>query len=179
MYGPAATGKTTLCLESLQPRTVYITTNKNFNVERLRSLREDAEQIINSLFLFEPKDLAELESAVQAGLKLKPSLLVIDSLATLIRPIEKKSGNLGLHRILKLLLEFTCPILATSEVYDSFRESRHEFVGGDMLRLACRTIIELRDGVATVKKHPNFFGRTRNYVITSSGLKISQESPES
>jgi hypothetical protein len=174
LYGPAATGKTTACLEALVPHSVYISSHKNFNIERLRTMRSDADAIIKNIYLFEPKELAELEAAVLAALKLEPSLLVIDSLATHIRPAERKSGNLGLHRILKLLAKLSCPIILTSEVYDSFRESRHEFVGGDMLRLACSTIIELENFTATLKKHPALAGRSWPYKITDTGLQMDE-----
>ena len=69
------------------------------------------------------------------------------------------------------LTKAECPIIITSEVYDR-AEGMYDvqFVGGDMLRLAARTIIELKDGVATVKKHPLHTGRQWEYKITNDGL---------
>jgi len=173
LYGTAASGKTTACLEALSARSIYISTNKNFNLERLRKLKPDADEIIRQLVLFEPKDLTEMEKAVTAATKLSSmaTILVVDSIATFFRTAERKTANLALHRMLKLLEEAKCPVLLTSEVYDYLRESRHEFVGGDMLRVASRTIIELKEGTATVKKHPLHTGRIWNYRITDKGLE--------
>jgi KaiC/GvpD/RAD55 family RecA-like ATPase len=173
IYGPAAAGKTTACLEALRVKSVYISTNKNFNLERLRKLRPNAEEIIRELVLFEPSNLEELEKAVIAAAKLSSmtDLLVIDSLATHLRIAERKTANLALYRILKMLQNVQVPVLVTSEVYDYLRESRHEFVGGDMLRLACDTIIEFRGDIAAVKKHSVHAGREWGYRISDSGLE--------
>lgn len=174
IYGPAGAGKTTAALETLQGRSIYISTNKNFSVDRLRNMRKDSQEIINSLVLFEPTDLLELEKAVQAAVKFSAmsKVLVIDSLATYIRSADRKLGNLALHRILETLKGAKCPVLATSEVYDYLSESKGvQFVGGDMLRLASRTILELNKGAITIRKHPAHNGRSWDYEITDEGLR--------
>lgn len=172
IYGPAGSGKTTACLEALTGRAAYISTSKNFNLERLQKLRSDAAVIIKKIMLFEPQDILELEKAVQAVVKLSTmtDIIIIDSIATLIRSADRKLANLALHRILATLEEVHCPVLMTSEVYDYFSEGRYEFIGGDMLRLASRTIIELGDNHATIKKHPILTGRTWMYQITDTGI---------
>jgi DNA replication protein DnaC len=174
LYGPAGTGKTTLALEALKGRSIYISTNKNFNVERLKTMRSDADEIINKLVLFEVHDLLSLEKAVQTAVQLSYlcELLVIDSIATHIRSANKKLGNLALHRILEHLRHSACPILITSEVYDYLKEAgNHQFVGGDMLRLASNTIIELKENMLIVKKHTQHMNRSWPYVIKGPGLR--------
>jgi KaiC/GvpD/RAD55 family RecA-like ATPase len=174
IYGPAGAGKTTPCLEALQGRSIYVSTSKNFSLERLQKLRNDHADIIRQLVLFEPTDLLELEKAVQAAVQFSAmsSILVIDSIATHVRAADRKLGNLALHRILETLKKAKCPVLLTSEVYDYLSESKGvQFVGGDMLRLASRTILELNDGAMTIKKHPVHAGRSWDYKITDTGLQ--------
>jgi KaiC/GvpD/RAD55 family RecA-like ATPase len=174
LYGPAGTGKTTACLQALRNRSIYISTNKNFSVERLQKLHTDAQAIVNQLVLFEPQDLLELEKAVQTAVQFSAisTILVIDSIATYIRSADRKLANLALHRILETLKKAKCPVLLTSEVYDYLRESKGvQFIGGDMLRLACNTILELNNETVTVKKHGLHTGRSWPYEITDTGLE--------
>src|SRR5262249_49327463 len=132
LYGPAGTGKTTLCLQELRGRSVYVSTNKNFNVERLRTMRADASVIIGKLVLFEPNDLLSFEKAVEAAVKLAAvsDLLVVDSIATFVRASDRKLANLALNRMLEKLRKVTCPVLLTTEVYERAEGMRNvQFVG--------------------------------------------------
>lgn len=173
IYGPAGTGKTTLCLQALHGRALYISTNKNFNVDRLQAMRPDAADIIKQLILFEPTDLLQLEKAVDAAVKLSPmcTVLVVDSIATYLRSSERKLANLALHRMLATLKKSACPILLTSEVYEYMRDKELQFLGGDMLRINADTIVELHNNVLTLKKHREYTGRQRDYRIVAAGLQ--------
>jgi AAA+ ATPase superfamily predicted ATPase len=174
IYGPASTGKTTIALEALRGRSIYISTHKNFNVDRLKAMRADADKIIEKLVLFEAHDLLSVEKSVKTAVQLSHlcEILVVDSIATHIRSANKKLGNLALHRILEDLKHAACPVLITSEVYDYLKEAgNHQFVGGDMLRLASNTIIELKEGMLTVKKHAQHTGRSWQYIITGPGVR--------
>jgi RecA/RadA recombinase len=174
IYGPAATGKTTLCLQSLQGRSIYISTNKNFSIERLRTMRADADALIERLVLFEPDDLVTLEKAVQTAVQLSAlaDIIVVDNIATHIRPANKTMANLALHRMLNTLKQTKCPVLLTSEVYDYIRSTEVKFVGGEMLRLAADTIIELHNSTLTIRKHAQHTGRARDYRLTNKGLEL-------
>lgn len=174
IYGPAGAGKSTAALEALRGRTVYISTSKNFSVERLQKMRPDADSIIAKLVLFEPDDLLSMERSVQTAVQLSAvaDLIVIDSIGTFIRSSNRKLGNQALGRMLEQLRKSKCPVLLTSEVYDYLSEGGGvAFVGGDMLRLAADSIIELNGGVLRVRKHKLHSGRERDYRITDTGLQ--------
>ncbi len=173
VYGPAASGKSTLCLEALDGRSVYVSSGRNFSAERLQSLRADAAKIMERLVLFQPGELPEWERTVEQAVQLSKlsKLIVLDTPATPFRYSPRTMGNLSLHRMLHELTHAHCPVLITSEVYDRVEGMYDvQFVGGDMLRLAARTIIELKDGIATVKKHPVHTGRQWKYGIKAQGL---------
>ncbi len=174
IFGPAGSGKTTLCLQLLAGRSIYISTGRNFSADRLKTMRRDADALLGRLVVFEPVDLLALEKSVEAAVKLSrlSDLIVIDSLATYLRLAERKAGNLALHRILQTLLKANCPVLLTTEIYDTFSEGHGvRLVGGEMLRLAADTLIELDGKVLTVRKHKEFQGRARDYRITDAGLE--------
>lgn len=172
VYGPAGTGKTTVCLEALHGRSVYLSSSKNFSAERLQAMRSDAQEILTHTVVFEPGDILGWERAVGQAVQISAlsSVIILDSVATPVRAAERRMGNLGLHRMLETLKKSACPVIVTSEVYD-FTKDELKFVGGDMLRLAARTIIELRDGTATVRKHPLVAGRVWKYRIEAAGLR--------
>jgi RecA/RadA recombinase len=174
VYGPAASGKSTVCFSALTARSVYMTSASNLSTERIHSLRTDASVILEKLVVFTPADIIEWERAVEQAVKLSTlsQLIVLDTPATALRAAPRTMANLSLHRMLKLLATAQCPILITSEVYDRAENSGADvqFVGGDMLRLAARTIVELKDGVATVKKHPLHAGREWEYSMQAQGL---------
>jgi predicted ATP-dependent serine protease len=177
LYGPAGAGKTTVCLEMLRGRSIYISTSKNFSVERLAKMRPDHKQIIERLVLFEPQELLELERAVEAAVKLSSisDLLVVDSLGAL-RNAERRQANQALSRMLANLKLSGCPVLMVSDVYDYLSEGGGvAFVGGDMTRLACDTIIELDGKLLRVRKHKLHAGRERNYAIEEGGLHNNRE----
>lgn len=172
LYGTGASGKTTACFDAITGKTAYIATAKNFSVERLSGMRPDVR--LDRIALFQTRDLREVEQAVEQAVTLSGAitLIVIDSLGTHLRVAERRAANLALERILKTLGRATCPVLIVSDALDAPNAGGElKFVGGDLLRLHARTIIEFKDGNATVKKHPVVAGRVRQYTITSAGLQ--------
>jgi hypothetical protein len=174
LYGPAASGKSTLALETLDGRSVIIASRRAFSPERLRDLRIDAATVLERTVLFEPEDLVAFERAIDHATVLAPRLgtIVIDSLGPVIRGAERTAANYALGRVLAKLALVPCPVIIVTDALDRPVKDDHElrFVGGDALRLHARTIIELADGIATVKKHPALAGRAWRYRITAAGL---------
>jgi len=172
LYGPGASGKSTACLEMIQGKTAYIATAHNFSAERLSGMRPDVR--LDKIALFQTKDLPEVERAIEQAVALSPALsvIIVDSLATYVRVAPRRAANLALERILTTLGKASCPVLLVSDALDDpEREGELRFVGGDLLRLHARSIVEMKTGTATVKKHPSVAGRVRQYAITAEGLE--------
>lgn len=170
VYGPGGSGKSTAALQVIQGKCAYIATQHNFSPERLQTIKGNLEHVS----LFSPHDLVELERAVEQAVQLSRvlTLIVLDSLGTYLRVTERKAANLALERILTKLGLAVCPVLIISDALDKpARETELSFVGGDLLRLHARTIIEFNTGVASVKKHPVLAGRVWEYTIDTAGLR--------
>ena len=172
-YGPSASGKSTACLEAVHGKCAYIATSSNFSVERLATIRPDFD--LGKIVLFSPTDLVALERAVSDAIRLSPALklIIVDSLGTYVRSSERRSANLALERILTRLRLAACPVLVVTDAIDkpTAGEPELRLVGGDLLRVSARTIIELDNGKATVKKHPALAGRVWSYKIVAAGLE--------
>ena len=173
LYGPSASGKSTACLEAITGKCAYIATSSNLSVERLATINPlfDLARLIS----FAPEDLVALERAVSDAVRLSPalSLIVIDSLGTYVRAADRRSANLALERILARLHQAVCPVLIVTDAIDkpTAGEPELKLVGGDLVRVSARTIIELDEGTATVKKHPVLAGRVWSYRIAAGGLE--------
>jgi GTPase SAR1 family protein len=173
LYGPSASGKSTACVEAIQGKCAYIATSSNFSVERLATIHPDFD--LGRVVLFSPTDMVEVERAVSDAVRLSSALklIVIDSLGTYVRSSERRSANLALERILSRLRLSACPVVIVTDAIDkpTAGEPELRLVGGDLLRVSARTIIELDEGKATVKKHPVLSGRVWSYKIVSAGLQ--------
>lgn len=173
VYGPSASGKSTACLEAVQGKCAYIATSTNFSVERLATIHPAYD--LGRVVLFSPTDLVALERAVSDAVRLSSALtlIIVDSLGTYVRAAERRAANLALERILGKLHAAACPIVIVTDAIDKPTDGEPELrlVGGDLLRVSARAIIELDEGKATVKKHPVLAGRVWEYRIVAAGLQ--------
>jgi len=193
LYGEAATGKSTLCvLATVQAlRTgravVYIDT-EGFSVERFRQIAGDeAEVLVERLFLFEPLDLAEQATMIanaDALLRTRPAaLIVLDSATALYRQEDLEESNEAMRRLTRQMLHLMglsrrhrLPVLVTNQVYMDPERNRVVGLGGTALEHISKVIVRLEkaDGHrrAVLAKHRSRSeGERFEFEITETGIR--------
>ncbi|MBU0614890.1 MAG: DNA repair and recombination protein RadB [Nanoarchaeota archaeon] len=177
LYGPAASGKTLLCMLPVigiarqGKKTIYIDTEGGFSIERLKQLAPDYEEVIKNIVFFRPTNFKEQKDAFE---KLKDAmndnigLIVVDSIAMLYRiELGQSKDVYDVNKDLGLQLSFlteiarkkNIPIIITNQVYADFdNKDNVKMVGGDILKYGSKCLIELKKmhrdkRIAIVKKH--------------------------
>jgi DNA repair protein RadB len=176
IFGPAATGKTTLCLlasisAAATKKVIYVDTEGGFSAERLKQLKGGMAAMKNILVLH-PTNYAEQIKDI-AGLKEMASnkigLIVVDTISMHYRvevgqtkepkPIYSEF-DLQVSYLSEIARKHSIPVIITNQVYADFDEKDREAVrmlGGDMLKYSSKCLIELAKykncRKAIVKKH--------------------------
>lgn len=168
IYGPAASGKTTLCLvtavETVKKgkKVVYIDTEGSFSIERIKQIAgSDFDNVLKNIIVAEPTDFDEQRIAIN---KLNDvvdetfGLVIVDSLVSLYR-LEMSDGpeayrinrELGkqLATLIKISKKQDIPVVITNQVYADFsaniedREKTLRPVGRDLLKYWSKNVFQL------------------------------------
>lgn len=160
IYGPPASGKTTLCLMAAVDlakkggKVIFVDTENGFSFERFKQLcRGEFSKVIDNIILFRIKDfedqcekINDLRKVVLAG---KIGLVIVDTIGMYYR-LESKNdlykANKGMDKQLKVLAEIArggIPVIMSNQVYTNIENNRINLVGGDMLRNWSKCLIEL------------------------------------
>ena len=192
VYGPPASGKTTLMLqytlEAIQQgkKVIYVDTEGGFSVERLYQLGAK-EDDLSSIIHFTPKSFEEQQRTIlQLNRQIKNDknigLIIIDSLVMLYRlklgdAPQKINTELGeqLRMLTELSRNFNIAIIATNQMYQDFETRETKMVGGNVIHYWSKTIVELTseglDKKAILKKHKFIeSGKEILYSIKNNGL---------
>lgn len=177
VYGTGGCGKTNLCLLALLSvvnegkKVIYIDTEGNFSVARLKQLSSNYKEVLESVMLMKVIDFEQQKDIFERMDKLvtdEIGLVIVDSIATLYRlerddnPDDATEINrlLGrqLHKIAKIARTKNVPVLVTNQVWQSFDDNNIRMVGGNLLRYASKCLIEIKKlkagkRIATLKKH--------------------------
>lgn len=165
IYGPAGTGKTTLCLLTLVnviksgKKAIFIDTEGGFSISRLEQLEPDIKPILENILFFKPTSFEEQKKAfetLRGMIDERVGLIIVDSISMLYRiEMGKKEDisqvNRDLGAMIALLTEITrkknIPVLITNQVYSSFDDpEKVNMVGGDILKYGSKCLIELQLG---------------------------------
>jgi len=184
IYGPGATGKTTLLMQIIanylkeKKRCLILDTEDGFSVERLLQILENKKELLDYLFLIKVKDLKELEEKISwvVDNSDKFSFIGIDSLGSPYRKglnEDVKNTLIKMEmkcRILKQLSKEK-PIIITNQVYSDFK--------GGVFPVGGKRIINFFDKIIELRKDPRIFvehkpeENRRSFVIEDSGLRFS------
>ncbi|MBR9676819.1 DNA repair and recombination protein RadB [Candidatus Woesearchaeota archaeon] len=198
IYGPAASGKTNICMISaiktaLDDKTViYIDTEGGFSIERLKQLQKEPEKILDNILFFKPVSFEEqkkLFSKLQSLITQKTGLIIVDTIAMLYRLELGKSDevyevNKELGQQLAVLSQIArtknIPVLVTNQVYSVFDDrDRVNMVGGDMLKYGSKCLVELQNYKnmrrAILRKHRSMPQKEVFFKIVSDGLEKVEE----
>ncbi len=196
VYGPAGSGKTCCCLitaiqqSNEKKKTVYIDTESNFSLARLKQLAEDYKEVLGNMLFSRPSTMAEQKRSL---LKLKEApvknlgLVIVDSIATPYRiemgmTKEKQDINRELGLQLSMLLDIArtrnIPVLLTDQVYSDFENKETvKIVGGDVISYSSKCLIELKKfaggkRAAIIKRHRSLpEGKNIMFEITEKGFQ--------
>ncbi len=201
IYGPAASGKTTMCLiasvaASKDGKVLFIDTEGGFSTERLKQLSSDYKKVLKNLLLFKPTRFSEQEKVFEKLNDLilndktnKFSLVVVDTISLLYR-VEKDETNIKelnhkLGKQVNLLNEIArkknLPVIVTNQVYADFENKNNvKVVGGDIIKYASKCMIQLKNlnnelREITLIKHRSLPKRSLTFRIVEEGFKTARK----
>lgn len=191
VYGPASSGKTNICLQTLHnavksgKRACFVDTEGSFVRNRLEQIcGTNLKRVLENTFLFEPHEFSEQSLAIEKACATPADLLIVDSMTALYRvemtDERARDTNKELGRQLALLTRFSrendAPVIITNQVYADIDNNLTAAVGGDIMKYACKIIVELEkqeNGVrrAILRKHAfKKEGATALFQITGRGI---------
>ncbi len=170
IYGPAASGKTTLALmaslESAKQkkRVLFLDTENGFSTDRIKQMNPLYKELLDYIFLFKVNNFQEQCERIEEINKIvnKFSLIVVDTIGNHYRN-ELKSDiykiNKEMERQLKILRgyskSFNIPIIITNQVYTNVHKKEIDLVGGNLVKDFSKCLLELkRDPRKIVMKKP-------------------------
>ncbi|MEM4267673.1 MAG: DNA repair and recombination protein RadB [Candidatus Woesearchaeota archaeon] len=159
IYGPAGSGKTTLCLLASikvaeNRKVIYIDTEGGFSVERLKQLSD--KDVMKSIFVLKPvnfEDQSKKISNLTNMINDKIGLVVVDTISMLYRveisrtkdpkPVYSEM-DWQIGALSEIAKKNDIPVIVTNQVYSDFDDpSQVKMIGGDMLKYASKCLIEL------------------------------------
>lgn len=200
VYGPAGSGKSTLCMLALVEATrsgkkvLFIDTEGGFSLERMRQLAPNADELLERVIFIRPTNFDEQKKAFE---KLKDlddkeiGLIVVDTIAMLYRlelgagdSVYETNRELGrqISYLTSLTRRFNVPVLIANQVYSSFDDrEKIKMVGGDILKYWSKCLIEIeitpeKHRKAVLKKHRSLAaGREAKFEIKQVGFLSVRE----
>jgi len=193
IYGPAASGKTNLCmlacLEQLkQNKVIYIDIGNNFSIERFRQLTDDYEKLLENVVFLKPKifkEQCEMIEKLSKKIDRKIGLIIVDCIVVLYRleldrtkeiyEINRKLG-LQISHLKEIANNNNIPILITAQVHSNLKEEgRIDIVGGNILKQGSDYLIELEKlsenkRKAIIRKHPTIKEKEFLFEIRNRGF---------
>jgi len=163
IYGPAASGKTILCMLCAiniarnSKKVIYVDTENNFSVERLKQVAKyDYNKILGNMIFLRPisfegqkNDFNKLRTIVDKNV----GLIVVDTIGMLYRlEIGKNENIYNVNKELGAQISYLneiarkkhIPILITNQVYADFKNrDQIKIVGGDLLKYSSKCMLEL------------------------------------
>jgi DNA repair protein RadB len=197
IYGPAGSGKSTLCLLALvhmdkDKRMIFIDSEGGFSVERIKQLAPDFREVLDRVLILNPVNFDEQKRVFERLTKLvtdKVGLIILDSVAMLYRleigktkNVHEANKDLGVQ--IAFLTEIArkrhIPILVTNQIYSDFEDrEKTSMVGGDILRYGSKCLLEIqtvddKPGMrrVIVRKHRSIEeGKTFEFKIMNDGIE--------
>lgn len=150
IYGPPASGKSTLCLQiatSQQKKVIFIDTENSFNQERLKQINP----LVNpeNIIVLKVKRYSEQTKAVSKLKEMKNiSLIIIDSFTSHYRNKTKEEKKLFINKSFKKMLldleEVQIPVILTSQIYTDFKNQNHP-IAKEILKKCSKYTLKLEN----------------------------------
>lgn len=157
IYGPAGSGKTTLCLMATAAlankgkKIVFVDTENGFNVERLNQIAGwNYLRILDKILLLKVKNFEDQCKKIEQLKNLvNIDLVIVDTLSYFYREELKKNPqevNKEMDKQLKTLIELTRKgvfVVMCNQVYTNINDSSINIVGGDMIKNWSKRLLKL------------------------------------
>ena len=176
IYGPPASGKSTLCLQiaaNNPGKIVFIDTENSFNIERLQQMNPLTN--VENIIVIKAKRYSEQTKAI-SNLKNTNniSLIIIDSFTTHYRKKTKEEKKLFINKAFKKMLselkELKIPVIMTSQVYTDFKNQTNP-IAKELIKKTAAYIIKLENK----NKRTLIIENTKidiPFIITNQGMEV-------
>lgn len=160
IYGPAASGKTLLCLISAIKTTktkkvIYIDTTKGFSASRINQLN-NPENALDNMFLLKPKNFYEQKIMIEnlkENINKDIGLIIIDTLTYFYRLELAKDVDMinkvlasQLNCLKEIAMKNDIPVIITNQIYDDLKTKDNvKMIGGQILKIRSNCIMELKN----------------------------------
>jgi len=173
IYGPPASGKSTLCLQiaaNNPGKIIFIDTENSFNIERLQQINPLVD--LNNIIVIQAKRYSQQFAAVKSLEQMKNvSLIIIDSFTKFHRCKTQEKINVrpATIKMFNMLKQLKIPVILTSQIYTDMTSKDHP-VAEDLFKKYSKYSIKLDN-----KNKRNLLIETTNvsipFIITNEGLK--------
>lgn len=169
IYGPPASGKTTLCLQLLTKTTgkiIYIDTENSFNLERLKQINPNID--IDKIIVIKAKRYSEQFKAIRNLSETKNlSLVIIDSFTHFHRRKIQEKINIkpATIKMLQTLRDLKIPIVLTSQIYTDMKNNIHP-IAEELFKHFSKYTIKLQNKILKIEQS----GLEIPYILTNQGL---------
>ncbi len=158
IYGPASTGKTTLCLIATiselakRNKVIFLDTERGFSIERFKQINDD-KKLMDNLLLFNAgsfkKQLEYVRNFNAIRKNTSIGLIIVDSLGNHYRRLlthDKELANGMLMSQIKTLKELSksIPVLISNQVYADINKHKNKMVGDYNIKEFIDNTIELK-----------------------------------
>tara|TARA_Y100000310_G_scaffold17224_3_gene17109 strand:- start:1221 stop:1892 length:672 start_codon:yes stop_codon:yes gene_type:complete len=192
IYGPAGSGKTTLCLLGAigavkrGKKVLFVDTEGGISVERMGQLAGGDGSILEHCLFLRPTTFEEQKKQIEKIKDMvndKIGLIVLDTVGMLYRVERGQSYDPyeidnALESQISALSEIArvkkIPVLVTNQVYDSLKNDNVKMVGGNLLGYSAKCLIELKNltggKIAFLRKHRSLGGKEMAFSIVEKGI---------
>lgn len=186
IYGPAATGKTTMCLLAAvelaknNKKVVFVDTESGFNIDRIRQIAGwNYIGILDKILLMKVNNFEDQCNKIQRLENISNiDLVIVDSLSNFYRKEihgDARDINNKLAeqvKVLNKLVRKGVYVIVTSQVYNKFDDKQVSFLGGRIVENFCKKIIELQNEPRSMLLKKPGEGKF-NFEIVDSGIVSS------
>jgi len=160
IYGPSASGKTTLCLQTAlntakNGRVLFIDSENGFSIDRLKQMASNYAEFLDNIVVVKVRNFDEqmqifenLDGMLKTG---NFSVVIIDTIGMQYRKALQESNYnyvnerilSGLRKLKHIAEDYDIPILITNQIYTNM-QGENVGVGGRLLKGFGRYLIELK-----------------------------------
>lgn len=186
VYGPAASGKTTIALEAIlnyskKGRVLLIDSENGFSIDRLKQIEPDCNEFLDNIVVLNVKNFSEqvqtfdnLETMMKVG---NFEIIIIDTMGMQYRYALQEKGYkyvnekilIGLTKLRNLAFKHDIPILILNQIYTK-PDGENVGVGGNLVKNFGKYLIELKNNPRrAILLKP--FEKIIYFEINNSGIK--------